>query len=174
MKNCKICNKEIAKSAKVCPHCGAKNKKPIYKRIWVWLLGVIVIFGGLMSCGGEDTSTNDTNIPQIENSKEKVEKVEEKISIGEKNAVEKAESYLKIMDFSKEGLKEQLEFEGFTPEEIEYAVNNCKVDWFEEAAGKADTYLDTMSFSRDGLYNQLEFEGFTPEEIEYALTAVGY
>jgi RecJ-like exonuclease len=61
MVNCKICGKEIAKSAKVCPHCGAKNKKPIYKRIWVWLLGVIIVFGGLMSCGSEDTSTNDTN-----------------------------------------------------------------------------------------------------------------
>lgn len=173
MINCKVCGKEIAKSAKVCPHCGAKNKKPIYKRIWVWLLGVIIIFGGLMSCGGEDTSTNNTDV-QIKDTKEEVEKVEEKISIGEKNAKEKAESYLKIMDFSKEGLKEQLEFEGFTPEEIEYAVNNCKVDWFEEAAGKADTYLDMMSFSREGLYDQLEFEGFTPEEIEYGLKSVGY
>lgn len=72
MKNCKICGKEIAKSAKVCPHCGAKNKKPIYKRIWVWILGVIIIFGGLMSCGGEDTSTNNTNTSQIENPKEEV------------------------------------------------------------------------------------------------------
>lgn len=173
MKNCKICGKEIARSAKVCPHCGAKNKKPIYKRIWVWFLGVIIIFGGLMSCSSEDTSTNNTDV-QIEDAKEEVEKVEEKISIGEKNAKEKAESYLKIMDFSKEGLKEQLEFEGFTLEEIEYAVNNCKVDWFEEAAGKADTYLDTMSFSRESLYNQLEFEGFTHEEIEYGLKSVGY
>ena len=26
MKNCKACGQEIAKSAKVCPHCGAKQK----------------------------------------------------------------------------------------------------------------------------------------------------
>lgn len=39
MTNCKACGHEIAKSAKACPHCGAKNKKkhPI-------LLGIVVFF----------------------------------------------------------------------------------------------------------------------------------
>ena len=51
--NCKSCNAEIVASAKVCPHCGAKNKKPIYKRPWfivLILLIVIVVFVG----GGSD------------------------------------------------------------------------------------------------------------------------
>ncbi len=44
MKNCKACNAEIAKSAKVCPMCGAKNKQPIYKRWWFWtIIGIIAI-----------------------------------------------------------------------------------------------------------------------------------
>ena len=30
LKPCKACGKEMAKSAKACPHCGAKNKKPIF------------------------------------------------------------------------------------------------------------------------------------------------
>lgn len=32
MTTCKHCGAEIAASAKVCPHCGGKNKPPIYKR----------------------------------------------------------------------------------------------------------------------------------------------
>ena len=30
MIKCKHCGQEIAKSAKVCPSCGGKNKKPFY------------------------------------------------------------------------------------------------------------------------------------------------
>jgi len=33
MIKCKSCSQEIASSAKSCPGCGAKNKKPIYKKI---------------------------------------------------------------------------------------------------------------------------------------------
>ena len=36
MKKCDTCGAEIAESAKRCPACGAKNKKPIYKRVWFW------------------------------------------------------------------------------------------------------------------------------------------
>lgn len=45
MKTCKHCGAQIAKSAKVCPVCGGKNKKPIYKRVWFWLLVLVVIVG---------------------------------------------------------------------------------------------------------------------------------
>ena len=44
MKHCKTCGAKIAKKAKKCPSCGAKNKKPIYKRLWFWVLAVIVLF----------------------------------------------------------------------------------------------------------------------------------
>ena len=30
---CKSCGEEIAKSAKTCPKCGGKNKKPIFKYV---------------------------------------------------------------------------------------------------------------------------------------------
>lgn len=45
MKRCPVCGKEIAKTAKVCPGCGAKNKKPIYRRGWVILVIIIAIAG---------------------------------------------------------------------------------------------------------------------------------
>lgn len=45
MKLCKACGKQIAKSAKRCPSCGAKNKKPLLKRFWFWVLAIAAIFG---------------------------------------------------------------------------------------------------------------------------------
>lgn len=43
MNLCKACGKEIAKSAIVCPHCGVKNKKPIFKRGIFWILAVLIV-----------------------------------------------------------------------------------------------------------------------------------
>lgn len=40
---CKTCNQFIACSAKVCPKCGAKNKKPFLKRWWFWVLVVFIL-----------------------------------------------------------------------------------------------------------------------------------
>ena len=34
---CKVCGGKMAKNAKACPHCGAPNKKPLYKRASFWL-----------------------------------------------------------------------------------------------------------------------------------------
>lgn len=41
---CKTCGKEIAKSAKVCPHCGAQLKKPIGTFV---LLAFVVVIAGM-------------------------------------------------------------------------------------------------------------------------------
>lgn len=49
MKACKVCGKEIAKNAKVCPYCGAKNKKPLFKR-W-WFIAILVIIAVLIIYG---------------------------------------------------------------------------------------------------------------------------
>jgi RNA polymerase subunit RPABC4/transcription elongation factor Spt4 len=62
MKICKHCGAEIAKSAKVCPVCGGKNPKPIYKRVWFWLLVIVVLLGGLGSRGGGSEETSKENI----------------------------------------------------------------------------------------------------------------
>lgn len=52
MISCRTCGADIAKSAKVCPGCGAKQKKPIYKRWWLWALVVLFVIG--MMPGGEE------------------------------------------------------------------------------------------------------------------------
>lgn len=45
MKLCGTCGREIARKAKVCPYCGAKNKKPVYKRAWfIVLTAAVAVF----------------------------------------------------------------------------------------------------------------------------------
>lgn len=62
MISCKSCGKEIAASAKACPECGAKNKKPIYKKWWIWAIIAVVaiaIIAGGGSGKGEKIIWND-------------------------------------------------------------------------------------------------------------------
>lgn len=67
MKNCKACGAEIAKSAKVCPKCGAKQKK--HRVLWI-VLAVVVLLGILGAIGGGDSkptlveSSQDTTASQ--------------------------------------------------------------------------------------------------------------
>lgn len=66
MVTCKHCGAEIAASAKVCPQCGGKNKKPLYKRPWFIAVIAIIIIGAIGSAGGDKTSNeaekNDTQV----------------------------------------------------------------------------------------------------------------
>jgi len=96
------------------------------------------------------------------------------VTMGQKNALSKAKSYLDFTAFSYTGLISQLAFDGFSTEDSTYAVDNCGADWNEQAAKKAKSYLDFTSFSRDGLIDQLLFDGFTNEQAEYGVTKVGY
>lgn len=94
-------------------------------------------------------------------------------SVSQRNARRQAESYLKFMAFSRSGLINQLEFEGFSVDDATYAVDNVRVDWFQQAAKKAASYLDMMPFSRSGLVDQLLFEGFTQAEAEFGVNSTG-
>jgi len=59
---CKTCSEEIAASAKVCPKCGAKNKKPIYKKWWFWVI-IVIIFLAALGGNAPDTSTTSVDAP---------------------------------------------------------------------------------------------------------------
>lgn len=106
--------------------------------------------------------------------RDKQQETEPAVTLGQINALKKARSYLDYTSFSASGLADQLEYEGFARDEIDYAVEHCGADWNEQAAKKAQSYMDYSSFSRSGLIDQLLFEGFTQEQAEYGVAAVGY
>lgn len=95
-------------------------------------------------------------------------------TLSEQNALKKALQYLDYSSFSKSGLEDQLDYEGFTKSEIKYAIKNCGADWNEQAAKKAQSYMEYSSFSKERLIEQLEYEGFTHDQAIYGAESVGY
>jgi hypothetical protein len=96
------------------------------------------------------------------------------ISVGKKNAVRSAKSYLKYGAFSRKGLIEQLRFEGYSKKDATYGADHAKANWKKECAQSAKSYMEFMPFSRKELAAQLKWEGFTKAQIAYGLKAVGY
>ena len=105
---------------------------------------------------------------------EEARKVEEQKKLENANCIKKAQQYINYTAFSRSGLIEQLEYEGYSKESAEYSVDSLNIDWNSQCAKKAQQYLDYTAFSRDGLYDQLAYEGFSSEQIEYGLGQVGY
>ena len=91
----------------------------------------------------------------------------------EENAIQKAADYLDYTAFSRSGLIDQLEYEGFTTADATLGVDYPDTDWNEQAWKKAEDYLDYTAFSRSGLIDQLEFEGFTTEQATYGVDMSG-
>ena len=63
--NCKTCNTEISSSAKQCPKWGAKIKKPIYKKIWFWIIIIIIL---IIAINPSKEDNNDNNSNSLNNS----------------------------------------------------------------------------------------------------------
>ena len=105
------------------------------------------------------------------NSGTSAEKTDEStaVSPGMRNALQSAKDYLDAMSFSRKGLIEQLEYEGYSSSEAEYAVEHCGADWNKQAYDMAKDYLEVMAFSRSSLIEQLEFEGFTHSQAVYGV-----
>ena len=197
---CKACGQEIAKSAKACPYCGAKNKKPIFQKWWFWVVVVVLI--GSFGSAGNKADTNDsekTNVPteavvsankletednksHVEQSSVKNEEItvteketepEVEMTTGQKNALRSAKNYLSFTAFSYEGLIAQLEFEKYSYDEAVFAADYCGADWNEQALKSAKNYLSFTAFSYTGLIKQLEFEKYTTEQATYAADNCG-
>lgn len=63
MTTCKYCGKTISKTAKTCPHCGGRFKKPVYKRWWFIALAVVVVICILGNLGGDKGKQNAPSAP---------------------------------------------------------------------------------------------------------------
>jgi RNA polymerase subunit RPABC4/transcription elongation factor Spt4 len=62
---CKACGKEMAKSAKTCPNCGKRNKKPFWITLVV-LVGIVVVLSIIGKNSGEVSSPTKLSIPPKE------------------------------------------------------------------------------------------------------------
>lgn len=83
------------------------------------------------------------------------------------NATRAAETYLKVLPMSHDGLITQLEYDQYSPADADYAVDRINPDWNAVAAAKARLYLRTMPFSKARLIAQLEYDKFTPAQAQY-------
>ncbi|MBQ9428362.1 MAG: zinc ribbon domain-containing protein [Clostridia bacterium] len=60
MTKCKSCGQEISKKAVVCPGCGVKVKKPLYKKWWFWVIMGVLSLAVVGAVGGnQDTAPAD-------------------------------------------------------------------------------------------------------------------
>lgn len=175
-----------------------KASRPWYKKPVPVIIFVLVAVGVINSAGGESNPPSDsgntavssmpTNInestpsptvaiestPAPSETAEATPEVEAPVeTVSQSNASESAESYLAYSGFSRSGLIEQLEYEGYSNEDATYGVDAQNADWNEQATRSAKSYLDYSSFSRSGLIDQLMYEGYSQSEAEYGATANG-
>lgn len=78
--NCKSCGNQIASNAKACPKCGAKNSKPFYKKIWFWVL-VVIIIAAIAGSGSNKPKLVSEDKPIV--TKEEKSNKEEVFNIGD-------------------------------------------------------------------------------------------
>ena len=120
-----------------------------------------------------ETTPKPTAKPTAKPTTAPTKKPDSGITNGQKNALDRAKSYLRYSAFSREGLIGQLEFEDFSHQDAVYAVDHCGANWNEQALKKAKDYLEYSAFSKTGLQKQLEFEKFTSEQASYGVKNCG-
>lgn len=84
-----------------------------------------------------------------------------------------AKTYYESSWFSRTGMIDQLEFDGFSNADAAYGVDALGVDWALEAEGMADAEIRSDWFSRQGLIDVLVYQGFTDAEATTAVDALG-
>ena len=92
------------------------------------------------------------------------------VSSERSQATSMAKSYLRSQGFSKSGLVEQLEYEGFSRSAAVYGATHAGANWLTQAVSVAKSYLRSQAFSRSGLIEQLEYEGFTRYQASYGVS----
>lgn len=146
-------------------------------------LAVLVIIGVATGAGGdkEDTAADNPTsvVPEGGVAQESDTSGDPNAPVEHRNALRKANQYIKTMNFSQAKLYDQLTSdygEKFTAEQAQYAVDNVEADWNAEAAESARNYQDTMGMSGAALIDQLTSdygEKFTYEEAQQAVDQLG-
>ena len=88
-------------------------------------------------------------------------------------ALGKAKSYNSLFHMSKKRMYSQLtsDFDKFSNDEAQYAIDHLEADYKYNALFNAKNYRKLFNMSKSGLFNQLTSfaDGFTEEEAQYAI-----
>ena len=88
-------------------------------------------------------------------------------------ALGKAKSYNSLFHMSKKRMYSQLtsDFDKFSNDEAQYAIDHLEADYKYNALFNAKNYRKLFNMSKSGLFNQLTsyIDGFTEEEANYAI-----
>ena len=108
--SCKHCGAQISRSAKTCPKCGGKNKKPIFFRPWFIVLLILVVVAAIGTSGrkGEETQkigtvNTSTDQPSAEKTPDQKESAKEQGDAGEEKAAEEVKSAYEVGDILLDG-----------------------------------------------------------------------
>lgn len=101
------------------------KKKPFYKKVWFWIIAIIIIIGASGGNGDESSNSVESN-PKVSQT-QTAEKADDNVSVEFSNALKKAKSYSDMMHMSKAGIYDQLTSEygeGFEADAAQYAIDN--------------------------------------------------
>lgn len=158
--------------------------------------GAILFTAGILisiistSCGGGSASNSvatpaavatseAAGLPAPQAPPAKAKPAGPKMTAGQANALDAAQSYLDTSHFSRKGLIQQLSSsagDGYSVGDATFAANHVKVNWNEQAAKAAKDYLAMSHFSHAGLVEQLSSsagDGYTREQAEYGVKKAG-
>ena len=142
-------------------------------------LGLATIIS-ITGCSNNEPTTTQTTTSKEKTSTSKTPKVkvetDKSATKKEKEAYDSARSYYASTYLSEQGFHEQLEAEGYSDEEIQYALKRLNPDYNKMAVRCAKSYYDSKyAMSAQGLYVALvdEWEGFTSDQAQYAIDHLG-
>lgn len=149
------------------------EKKPFYKRVWFWILVVLVIFiGSAVVSGGNDSSSSSSSSSSDKSSSSSSSHV----SATKVAALKSAQTYSDTMHMSKQGIYDQLTSDAgdkFDDASAQYAVDHVKADWNKNALKAAESYQKDQNMSPEAIRDQLTSDAgdkFTQDQADYAVS----
>lgn len=164
----------------------SNTKKPVYKKVWFWIVIAVILIFLIGSCSGGKGGTQGsqdaavesitaaynghTNAGTVVNSDSDFE-VYTVDSNGSKKEVDGWSVAKEKTIKAGKTTKVTIEYEGMST--VVEIAGDVPIEW-ENALAKAQTYSDTMYMSKQGIYRQLtsEVEGFDDDAAQYAIDNV--